>query len=114
LPIAGGVRDRPSAAGLEIAHFKMTLAPEGSAGLGVANLVATDARLDTAVRLTGPIAGGTLTVNLRGEADPDQLRGVVHIALDQGMSLLGVSADVERSDHFRPGRPEPSYRFAAP
>ena len=112
--LAGGVRDRLSAAGVEIAHFKMTLTPEGGPGLGVANLVATDARLDTPVRLTGPLSGGRLTINLRAEADPNQLRGAVHVALDQARALLGVSAEVERSDHFRPGRPEPTYRFSAP
>jgi len=112
--LAGRVRDRLSAAGLEIAHFKMTLEPEGGAGLGVVNLVATDARLEAPIQMTGPITGGRLTINVRAEADPEQLRAIVHVALDQAAANAGVSAEVERSDHFRPGRPEPTYRFAAP
>jgi len=112
--LAGLVRDRLSAAGVEIAHFKMTLTPEGASGLGVVNLVATDARLDAPLQLTNPLSDGRLTINLRAEADPDQLRAIVHVALDQAAALVGVSAEVERSDHFRPGRPEPTYRFAAP
>lgn len=108
------VRDRLSAAGIEIAHFKMTLTPDGQSGIAVVNLVATDARLDAPLQLTGPPAGGRLTINLRAEADPDQLRAVVHVALDQAAAVFGVSAELERSDHFRPGRPEPTYRFAAP
>jgi hypothetical protein len=68
--LAIGVRDRLSAAGIEIAHFKMTLTPDGRRGIAVVNLVATDARLDAALQLTGPVAGGRLTINLRAEADP--------------------------------------------
>ena len=101
-------------AGIEIAHFKMTLAPETGNDLGVLNLVRTDGRAESPHRLAEEIDEGELILNLRAEGDPEQLRAVAMAGLEATAREAGVAVKVEHSEHFRPGRPEPTHRMAMP
>ncbi len=112
--LAGAVRDRLAAAGIEIAHFKMTLAPDSGNDLGVLNLVRTDGTAESPYALADDLTDGELIVNLRAEGDPDQLKAMAHAGVAQVAREMGVTAAVEHSEHFRPGRPEPTHRMAAP
>jgi hypothetical protein len=52
-----------------------------------------------------------LVVNLRAEADPDLLKQEVTGALE---SLPSLTAQLQVIAAFRPGRPNPTHRLAAP
>jgi G3E family GTPase len=112
--LADAVRDRLAAAGIEIAHFKMTLAPDTGTDLAVLNLVGTDGRSESIHRLREELMDGELTMNLRAEGDPEQLNEMTVEGLQQAARESGVSATVEHSEHFRPARPEPTHRMATP
>jgi G3E family GTPase len=112
--VADDVRDRLAAAGVEIAHFKMTLAPDTGNDLAVLNLVRTDGRSESPHRLAEELTEGELIVNLRAEADPEQLKAAAYAGLEEAAREAGIEVSVEHSEHFRPGRPEPTHRMAMP
>jgi hypothetical protein len=94
---------------IEIAHLKMTLVPTEDGGdIGVLNLVRTDGVAEVSHSLKAPLAAGELLLNLRAEADPELLRTAVLDAL----AACGCEAEVKHLEHFRPGKPEPTYRMA--
>jgi hypothetical protein len=55
-----------------------------------------------------------LIVNLRAEGDPEQLNATALAGLEQAAREMGIVVTVEHSEHFRPGRPEPTHRMATP
>jgi Ni2+-binding GTPase involved in maturation of urease and hydrogenase len=110
--LADRIQRAVTEAGIEIAHFKMTLAPADGNDLAVLNLVRTDGRSESVHRLVEELTDGELIVNLRAEGDPGQLNGIVTAALEATSRQSGVSIHVEHSEHFRPGRPEPTHRMA--
>jgi G3E family GTPase len=112
--LADAVRDWMEAAGIEIAHFKMTLAPETGDDLGVLNLVRTDGRPDTPYRLAEDISGGELILNLRAEGDPEDLKASVIAALEKVARDLRITTTTTHIEHFRPGRPRPTHRMSLP
>ena len=112
--LADGVRDRLAGAGVEIAHFKMTLAPDTGNDLAVLNLVRTDARAESLHRLADELTDGELIVNLRAEGDPEQLNAAVLAVLEEAAREMSISVTVQHSEHFRPGRPQPTHRMATP
>lgn len=98
----------------EIAHLKMTLSPgAGENDLAVLNLVRNDQEPELSHELAEPIESGELIVNLRAEADPDILHGIVTRALNETITGLGGwSHSICHEEHFRPGKPEPTHRLA--
>jgi Ni2+-binding GTPase involved in maturation of urease and hydrogenase len=112
--LAAEVQDRLARAGVEVAHFKMTLAPDSGNDLAVLNLVRTDGRAESPYLLEEEVAGGELILNLRAEGDPEQLRAIVVEALENVAHDARITAAIEHSEHFRPGRPQPTHRMATP
>jgi hypothetical protein len=111
--VAATVRARLVAAGLDVAHFKMTLAPEAHLGdLGALNLVASDRIPELSHRLQDPLAAGELIVNLRAEGDPGDLQASVADAVAAAVRARGATAAVLHQEHFRPARPSPTHRMA--
>jgi G3E family GTPase len=108
--IANAIQTRVIARGGEIAHLKMTLAPDTGNDLGVLNLVRSDGTPESVHKLQDDLAGGELIVNLRAEADPQQLRQTVEAALAAMGS--GVNAKIEHIECFRPAKPTPTHRMA--
>ncbi|MCX5659475.1 MAG: cobalamin biosynthesis protein P47K [Planctomycetota bacterium] len=104
--------------GEEIAHLKMTLAPEtdrdARAGMGAVPALAAVSLTRTMAaplatrRLDAALRRGTLTINLRAEADPDRLRGRVLEAIAR---VAPRGAQVRELAAFRPGRPTPTHRM---
>jgi G3E family GTPase len=109
--LAAGVHGRLRAAGIEIAHFKMTLAPDAGSDLGVLNLVRSDGTPDVPFLLADALTEGELIVNLRAEAEPDVLKATMDEELGTVTRMLAVASRVEHSEHFRPGRPVPTHRM---
>ena len=112
--LAERVQRELAAAGIEIAHFKMTLAPEEGNDLAVLNLVRTDAQPESPYCLADDLAAGELIVNLRAEGDPSQLNDIAVSALETVATECRVVISVEHIEHFRPGRPQPTHRMALP
>jgi Ni2+-binding GTPase involved in maturation of urease and hydrogenase len=112
--LAGDVRDELALDGIEIAHFKMTLAPDEGDDLAVVNLVRTDGKAELPYRLAEELTDGELIVNLRAEGAPEQLNSVALASLERVARKMGVTATIEHSEHFRPGRPQPTHRMATP
>jgi G3E family GTPase len=108
------VQRRLAGRGIEIAHFKMTLSPDTGADLAVLNLVRTDTRTESVHRLAEELTEGELIVNLRAEGDPEELKTVVLASLEGSTRNMNISPAIEHIEHFRPGRPEPTHRMAAP
>jgi G3E family GTPase len=112
--VAERIQDALARRGVEIAHLKMTLSPDSGSDLAVLNLVRTDGRAELPHRLAEALTTGELIVNLRAEDDPERLRAVVMPALDGTARDMNVDLHIDHSEHFRPGRPEPTHRVAIP
>lgn len=112
--IAGAVQSRLAAADIEIAHFKMTLSPDSGSDLAVLNLVRTDGGAESVHRLAEALTAGELIVNLRAEGDPDRLQSMAAAGLAEAARSMDVTVAIEHSEHFRPGRPQPTHRMATP
>jgi Ni2+-binding GTPase involved in maturation of urease and hydrogenase len=98
----------------EIAHLKMTLSPgESGNDLAVLNLVRNDHHAEMSHELAEPIESGDLILNLRAEADPQMLHSVVTRAIAETIAALpGWRYTIDHEEHFRPGKPQPTHRFA--
>ena len=97
----------------EIAHLKMTLTPGDAVGdIAVLNVVRNDQAGELSHSLQGEISTGELILNLRAEGDPEMLRSVVTEAIAECSKSTGVTLSVEHLEHFRPGKPQPTYRYA--
>jgi G3E family GTPase len=113
LRLAGVVQARLKIQAVELAHLKMTLAPdEDGNDLAVANAVRNDAAAELSHRLKEPLDAGQLILNLRAEADPELLKTTVLAALAAVSGDFSISTDVEHLEHFRPGKPTPTHRLA--
>jgi hypothetical protein len=111
--LAATMQSQLAAADIEIAHFKMTLTPDTGNDLAVLNLVRTEGRAESVHRLAEELTGGELIVNLRAEGDPEQLKSVMIAGLAEVARSMSVAVAIEHSEHFRPGRPQPTHRMAA-
>lgn len=102
-------------AGLEIAHLKMTLTPsELATDLAVLNLVRNDGEAETSHELKEPLSRGELTVNLRVEGSPEQVRAQTEAAVREVAEQAGLTFTVRHLEHFAPAKPEPTHRMATP
>jgi G3E family GTPase len=111
--LATNVQSRLQDAAAEIAHFKMTFSPDdGIAGeIASINLVRTDYIPELGMELDEPTEGGQLIINLRAEAEPDVLMDTVRAALTEASAAFPtLTATVDHEEHFRPGKPTPTYR----
>ncbi len=108
------IRDRLATERCEIAHFKATLdAQDRSGNLSVISLVHGDGEPDLRESLADRIRSGRLIVNLRAEGDPETLRRVTEVALNECASRTpGMSLAIEHMEHFRPSKPTPTHRVS--
>jgi G3E family GTPase len=111
--LAGEVQTGLQSKSAEVAHLKMTLAPEENGNdLAVANLTRGDGSAELSHRLQEPLDAGQLIVNLRAEADPEVLKETVVAAIERVTKACGIAHQVEHLEHFRPGKPTPTHRLA--
>lgn len=110
--LASWIQRSLASRGLEIAHLKMTLAPDQEGGdLAVLNLVRTDGAPEMSHSLEEPLRGGQLILNLRAEGDPGVLRKAALEAVASLKDDRGLAAATEHLEHFRPARPSPVHRL---
>ncbi|MCX6966448.1 MAG: cobalamin biosynthesis protein P47K [Verrucomicrobia bacterium] len=100
----------------EVAHLKITLSPDTGLGdIAAINLVRNDFVPELSLHLDGPVESAQLIVNLRAEADPNTLGGVVREAIAASAAAFpGMQATLDHLEHFRPGKPNPTHRFSSP
>ena len=81
--------------------------------LAVVSLVQSDGEPDLRESLEEELTEGNLVINLRAEADPDELNKLVRETLKEyGESSSSFRINVEHMESFRPSKPEPTYRFS--
>ena len=110
--LAARLQVRLNAEQAEVAHLKMTLAPDEGNDLAVLNLVRTDSRAELSYSLEDSLSTGELLVNLRAEAAPEFLRETTASVLSEAAKAANVKAEVSSLESFRPGRPTPTHRLA--
>lgn len=117
LDLAGRIQVVLRAAGVEIAHFKMSLSVEDGGDrlsplrLAAVSLVRTDGEPELRRKLDAPLTKGSLIVNLRAEGAPEPLAATVEEALKTNMR--GLTVKLTQAESFRPGQPTPTHRVAA-
>jgi Ni2+-binding GTPase involved in maturation of urease and hydrogenase len=111
LDIARSVRGPLAAGRIEIAHLKMTLTPDRGQTIAAVNVVRTESEPELAFALDADIDSGELTLNLRAEADPEELERIVRTGLAAAAGRHGVTLEVQHLERFRPGRPVPTHRM---
>lgn len=113
--LARRIQEFLNAAGTEIAHLKMTLSPnEGLGDIAVINVVRNDFVPEMSLELPDAISGGHLIINCRAEAAPEALLAAVNRALaDTASQFSGLTLTLEHSEHFRPGKPQPTHHDRA-
>jgi G3E family GTPase len=112
--LATDIRTGFEHAGIEIAHLKMTLSPEAGNDIAVVNLVRTDGTPESLHGLAEDLSRGELILNLRAEGDPEDLVSIAFASLERAACESGIAATAAHSEHFRPGRPQPTHRMALP
>lgn len=95
----------------EVAHLKLTFSPERSLSgdVAVVNQVRGDLAPEVGQSLDAEVEAGQIILNLRAEADPEQLSRLVQEAC-ASFSSEGFQMIVDHLEHFRPGRPVPTHR----
>ena len=109
-----GVQKRLPDVVTDVAHLKMTLAPDDGLGdIAVMNLVRQDYVPELSQTLADPLRSGELIVNLRAEAPPDALRAALEAALAASARSQDVEIKVEHMESFQPGQPTPTHRMVS-
>ena len=106
------LRRRLAEANAETAHLKTIGLWEGFSG--VANLVSRDAPAELSLPSGCHTREADLVINARVAIAPDVLERLVGEAADAACSTIGAKIQSRQVQSFRPGRPEPTYRFAKP
>lgn len=98
----------------EVAHLKMTLAPERRPGdmsmgdLAIVHFVGEHVVPELAEHLNAPVAGAQLVINLRAEAAPAELRRALDAVLAGRPELT-----LDHIECFEPSPPQPTHRIDA-
>lgn len=109
--IAEEMQRRLRNAPAEIAHLKMTLAPDADwNNLAAIHVVRNDVVPELGQQLEGAMQSGQLILNLRAETAPGTLEDIARSALKTVGQKCGIALEVEDLERFRPGRPKPTHR----
>lgn len=113
--LARRIQELLNAEHAEVAHLKMTLSPdEGLGDIAVINVVRNDFVPELSLELPDVIRSGQLVINCRAEAAPEKLLAALNQALsDVGQEQAGLTLRLDHSEHFRPGKPQPTHRIAS-
>ncbi len=111
LSLAAGLQSELKSQGMAIAHLKMTLVPDQGNDLAVANAVSNESAPEFSHRLQELLTAGKLTLNLRAEGAPENLRRAVGDVLRRLQTEGLVNVQELHLESFRPGRPTPTHRF---
>jgi len=80
--------------------------------LGVANLIAADAATELSLPSHCTVGEGDVIVNARVACDPAMLESHVRQAVNDVCGRVAATPEFREVQSFRPGRPEPTHRYA--
>jgi G3E family GTPase len=104
------LREELAGLGAEVAHLKAIGLSDGS--FGVANLVSSATRPELSLPARAQSGAPELIVNARVAADPAVLEERVRAAVTAACAARGARAEFRSMQSFRPGRPQPTHRYA--
>jgi G3E family GTPase len=110
MEIVRGLQQSLSGSGAEVAHLKAIGLWEGS--FGVANLVSSQGQAELSLPSRCRVQEADVIVNARVAADPDELRRHVRQVIDAVCTRHGAQVTEQQTQSFRPGRPQPTHRYA--
>jgi G3E family GTPase len=111
LDVVRGLQESLAATGAEVAHLKAIGLWEGF--FGVANLVSTLGKAELSLPSRAKAAEIDLIVNARVALDPADLEKHVAEVVSGAASERGATLSGCKTQSFRPGRPQPTHRYAA-
>jgi hypothetical protein len=94
----------------EVAHLKAI--GLGESTFGVANLVSSAAEPELSLPSHSRTREAEVIINARVAIDPIILQEQVQQALTAACSSMGVQCKLGKTESFRPGRPQPTHRYA--
>jgi Ni2+-binding GTPase involved in maturation of urease and hydrogenase len=110
LDIVTTLRDEFQQTGAEVAHLKAIGLRDLS--FGVANLVSSLSEPELSLPARGKVTEAEIIVNARVAADPATLEAQVRQVLPEVCHKHGASIAFQSMQSFRPGRPQPTHRYA--
>lgn len=110
LEIVERLSDRLSVAGFEAAHLKTIGLWEGF--FGVANLISSDTVPELSLPSNCEVKEVDVIVNARVACDPVELQSLVTTVVTEACQARGATVEFRQTQSFRPGRPQPTHRFA--
>lgn len=111
LDVVGSLQKSLRTAGAEVAHLKAIGLWEGF--FGVANLVSNSDEPVLSLPSKCQAQVVDLIVNARVAMDPADLRSVVQDVVQAASGRRSARLDDMKTQSFRPGRPQPTHRYAA-
>jgi G3E family GTPase len=96
--------------GVEVAHLKAIGLRDVS--FGVANLVSSATEPELSLPSHGRVPEAEVIVNARVAADPALIEEQVRQTMAEVCRTLGAQAEFRSMQSFRPGRPQPTHRYA--
>jgi Ni2+-binding GTPase involved in maturation of urease and hydrogenase len=109
LDVVGRLREALGGRG-EVAHLKAIGLADGA--FGVANLIGSDSLPELSLPSRAEVSGAELIVNARVALDPVQIEQEVRQAVTAACQERGAAAQFGAVQSFRPGRPQPTHRYA--
>jgi hypothetical protein len=110
LDLTARLREAFTRQGIEVGHLK-TIGLHGGS-FGVANLVSCGVRPELSLPSRGRIDEAEVIVNARAAADPALIEAEVRRAAEAASAAVGARAEFRSLQSFRPGRPQPTHRYA--
>jgi G3E family GTPase len=110
LDVVSRLQQALAADGAEVAHLKVIGLSEAS--FGVANLVSSATRPELSLPARGEVTELDLIVNARVAADPARVEEQVRRAVTEACAARQARAEFRTVQSFRPGRPQPTHRYA--
>ncbi|HEV3083417.1 MAG TPA: GTP-binding protein [Gemmataceae bacterium] len=111
IDIVTGLRDALNSQQLEVAHLKAIGLCEGT--FGVANLVSSATAAELSLPSRAHVPEAEVIVNARVAMDPVQLEELVRGKVQEVAQRRQAQARLRTMQSFRPGRPQPTHRYAA-
>src|SRR5262245_49501360 len=111
LEVVESLRGSLGRGGFEVAHLKAIGTHDLS--FGVANLVSSATKPELSLPSRGQVTEAEVIVNARVAADPAELERQVRETMAQVARSRGGRLEVRSLQSFRPGRPQPTHRYAA-
>ena len=110
LDVVGLLQEALGRFGGEVAHLKAIGLSDVS--FGVANLVSSKGKPELSLPARGDVTELDLIVNARVALDPELIAEQVRQTVTAACAARGATAKFHTMQSFRPGRPQPTHRYA--